>query len=401
MGGVIGHINMNRARALQTELPSHEDKPFIEPMALPPRKRGKNGDIQRLDIKFLDQDTPVYGPGQVVNGQILLECQGDLRFKCISVTLKGFARVYGKSGLFGKREKIEAEEVYIRDKKFLRGGMGTGARERLPEGIHEFQFQFQLPCVDLPTSLEHPLGCIRFSVTAELEDGNGKSWKSIKAFTYLSDNPVSHEQFQNESNETNAVIPRSDGTKAEVSFSTNRKLYYPGGFISVNSDFENSSEVEVIPKIVILQKSRFLDEQTCTEVAHAEGSSIRQNDFWCPVVIPLPLLSPTISNCKLVEVSYEVQVKFEPSLHEEPSITMPIIVGSIPSNDRIDDEDQPPTYHQCMDQVLLVEKDDPDRHSYIGALSFSNVYPYVSGETRHYQDPPSYSDVAYADEDEE
>ncbi|TRY78818.1 hypothetical protein TCAL_08754 [Tigriopus californicus] len=398
MGGVIGHINMNRARALQTEVPSLDDKVHIEPKVLPPRKRGRNGEIQQLEIKFLDHDTPVYRLDQTVDGQVLLECQGDLRFKCISVTLKSFARVYGKSGLFGKRDKIEAEEVYIRDKKFLRGGMGTGARERLPEGIHEFQFQFQLPGVDLPTSLEHTLGCIRYLVTAELEDGNGKSWKSIKAFTFLSDNPVTNDQT--ESNETIVDIRTSDGITVPTSFRTNRKLYIPGGFISVNSDFTNSSKVEVVPRMVVIRKSRFHEEHVSTEVAHAVGAPINKDDIWCPVVIPLPLLSPTISNCKLVEVSYEVQVKFDPPIQDEPSIVIPIVVGSIPSNDQIDD-DQPPTYQQCMDHVVLVEKDDPDRNSYLGALSFSNVYPFMSGEPRHYQDPPSYSDVAFADEDAE
>ncbi len=56
---------------------------------------------------------------------------------------------------------------------YLRGGMGFSARERLPEGNHEFGFRFYLPShPDMPTSFASVNGgTIRYTLIAELDTG--------------------------------------------------------------------------------------------------------------------------------------------------------------------------------------------------------------------------------------
>ncbi len=80
--------------------------------------------------------------------------------------------------------------------------MGSGARERLPEGRHEFAFEFKLPAArdgddpKLPTSFEGESGSIRYFLKAELDESNVTTYHCYKAFTFVSPVDVEAEEFQ-------------------------------------------------------------------------------------------------------------------------------------------------------------------------------------------------------------
>lgn len=65
------------------------------------------------------------------------------------------------------------------------GGMGSGARQRLPEGRHEFDFRFVLPTLDLPTSFEGCAGSVRYFLKAELEESSKLTHRSVRAFSVI------------------------------------------------------------------------------------------------------------------------------------------------------------------------------------------------------------------------
>jgi hypothetical protein len=76
--------------------------------------------------------------------------------------------------------------------------MGSGARERLPEGRHEFTFDFDLPpnpSSTFPTSFEGESGSVRYFLKAELDESYAASYHSYKAFTYVAPVDVEGEQF--------------------------------------------------------------------------------------------------------------------------------------------------------------------------------------------------------------
>ena len=73
--------------------------------------------------------------------------------------------------------------------------MGSGANERLPEGLHEFEFEFKIPANDLPTSFEGKFGAIRYYLVAELDESYARSHKTIKGFTLISSVDINSEEL--------------------------------------------------------------------------------------------------------------------------------------------------------------------------------------------------------------
>jgi hypothetical protein len=91
-----------------------------------PGNRGKTtGRVQLLEV-LLDgcagasRDDAVYGPGDSVSGKLAAVCGGTFRFRSLSITLKGVARIVGESGstgLFKGKKKQSEEVVYIEEKR--------------------------------------------------------------------------------------------------------------------------------------------------------------------------------------------------------------------------------------------------------------------------------------------
>lgn len=120
-----------------------------------------------------DDEVHTYGPGDLICGTVRLSCgRGSLRFVSLSVTLKGVAKSgWREATMFGGNsgKMLAKEMVYIDEKKFLLGGRGSGARQRIPEGgHHDFEFTFRLPQGGertMPSSFEQgQFGSIRYGL---------------------------------------------------------------------------------------------------------------------------------------------------------------------------------------------------------------------------------------------
>lgn len=64
----------------------------------------------------------MFEPGQEVVGRLVLVCNGTLRFKSLSVSMKGLARVHwteSRSFGSGYTEQFNAEMEYFNKKRFV------------------------------------------------------------------------------------------------------------------------------------------------------------------------------------------------------------------------------------------------------------------------------------------
>ena len=179
----------------------------------------------------------VFSPGSEVAGKVVLEVSGTLRFKSLSVTLSGAVRVdwteeertRGSGGSGGKgilsslrqgkrvlthtissiismlknrsssKKDFWKEEVSVaHDCCVLRGHTGgSGARERLPEGVHEFEFRLSLrDRAAVADSFEGRHGSVRYSVRAELEESYSAAHAVARALRVARRSDVGAPEFE-------------------------------------------------------------------------------------------------------------------------------------------------------------------------------------------------------------
>ncbi len=75
--------------------------------------------------------------------------------------------------------------------------MGSGARERLPEGTHAFAFSLKLPdsSPEMTSSFEGEHGCVRYYLRAELDEYTYACHRIISPLTVIRPYDISGPDF--------------------------------------------------------------------------------------------------------------------------------------------------------------------------------------------------------------
>lgn len=264
----------------------------------------------------LDPPQPVYYPGQMLNGYVVLDLKKPKELISISIKFIGSVKCYWKDeieqdstpscnssdksdssrGSYDEesRERIKKNVIinlahedkndFIYDYRCLyHTGYSENSRlcvanselqdkNRLPRrhatGRTFYEFAFQLPAEGIPSSFEGILGYIRYSLEGIIKSGKKGSFSTIYMLTINEVVDTNDLQYEVDSQQSGRVIigeefiQQSDSEGClwmvpdsfKMTTSINRSCYCPGEAIFVNLDVLNESDSVQFLRVSLLQK---------------------------------------------------------------------------------------------------------------------------------------------------
>ncbi|XP_055354041.1 arrestin domain-containing protein 3-like [Paramacrobiotus metropolitanus] len=404
------------------------------------------GRIKNLEIILLG-DRSVFQRGETVRGKLIIEVEKLLKIRYIRILIRGVARVHwtesrnngARLGGYGMlyTEHFTAEVEYVNKKLLLLGSENGESRETLAEGRHEYRFTFALPNSAIATSFEGKYGSIRYWLKAEL----GKPWafayKTKKPFTVISPIDINRTEFGTPSE---AALEKmicclwcvSAPVQAEIR--TDRRGYCPGESIAISALFTNGTRRNITPHATLYQIQSFTangkSRSRAIKLTTVSGVSIPAGEtgYWDAQLLKVPAVSPSILNCQLIKVDYQVKITLQVPGACNIYADLPVVIGTVPCRRRrpplpslsvvmpgatsdtlhlrppgppayleMEEElpyEAPPTYAECIGGPVNILDDEDDEAQMFGCTSFTPMYTYVYDHPTGYAPPPPYSTSA-------
>ena len=129
MGSIASNLNPHafagggRRRRLPTPTSTTARPAATNSPPPPPQSTSSSDKIHSLEIILDKGSKPVFEPGQEVTGRLVVRCGGAVKFRSLSVCLRGVARVHWseprapRTRLGSYTEQYNAEMEYINEKR--------------------------------------------------------------------------------------------------------------------------------------------------------------------------------------------------------------------------------------------------------------------------------------------
>ncbi|CAF0761104.1 unnamed protein product [Brachionus calyciflorus] len=340
------------------------------------------GRIENFRIEFKKQN-PIYTPGECIEGSIHFRVNDRIKIKCIRIRAIGRASVHWTEieGSQDNRQTVhfDSEEGYldidtILLKKYPNSDLFLDPDE------YTFPFFIELPN-NLPTSFEHEVGQIRYTLSAKIEIPWAFNKNTKKSFTVLgqydlNENPSLRLGLGVSDQKYLCCWPcRSDPIIAN--FSLMKGGYVPGEGIVFDITVNNKSNRLISRMSVsLIQKIKFkanyrtkLSYRTIENFRFPSSVQERSIVKWDNSVLIIPPICPTSDGrCKIIDVSYLVLFDFCASgLSLTKEMLIPIVIGTIPLRPQVERiwNDELISYEECKfgpypDKISFDEEDFDD-----------------------------------------
>ncbi|CAH1406990.1 unnamed protein product [Nezara viridula] len=243
------------------------------------------------------------------------------------------------------RSSFSSQERYFCHKEFLYGHKYSSYREQLWEGKHVFPFSFTLPA-QLPPSFAGRYGYVRYYCEAallrwRLRDSR-RAYFSVTNLADLNQEPKAEAGCEEHKTTNSCLFCCPKGTIV-ASAELRRRGFAPGEIAPICVEVHNMSNtiitslravvVQVVGYISGQGLRRHEDTRRVLEVTRGEvrpGVSFT----WGSAGVRLPPLPPTtftMDSCKIMTISYRIDVMMYLAGGKEPLILqLPIIIGNVP-----------------------------------------------------------------------
>ncbi|XP_066930482.1 arrestin domain-containing protein 3-like [Clytia hemisphaerica] len=297
---------------------------------------------------MLDSNRQVFYPGETVTGNVILDLQGQMSMKGITIEFEGKSfchwteQTWEGTGEDRRQvtKHIEGKEKYFENKTCLFGAISGGHTRIHPHGHFKYPFVFNIP-QSVPSSFEGSHGRIRFELKAEI-DIPGK--RDIKTRRPITINEIVDTNNPNYGQSPNGRLTKEVGClcwkagNLDVEGHIDRKCYCPGELILVNSQVQNQTTKDMKAlKAKLYQDILYIAEghkqkRENKVIARIDGPQIPQgkNETWSNRPLAIPACPPSISKSSIIKVSYMVRVEVDVPWGIDPKIEMPIILGTVP-----------------------------------------------------------------------
>ena len=223
-------------------------------------------------------------------------------------------------------------------------GNGRDSQE-LAAGRYEFPFKFQLPSnLVLPTSFESHTGYIRYSLLARIS----RSWKfdhtTTRAITVNEIIDINTPQLTaslSSSNEKTLCCLCCTSGPISLSVKTDRGGYCPGESIAISTEAENHSNrrvttVRATLKQVAIYYARGHSRVHNQIIQRIEGPGIEPGatSNWSHELLPIPATVPSISSCRILNLSYVLTVTLGIPRAIDLHVAIPVTIGNVPFRGR-------------------------------------------------------------------
>ena len=306
----------------------------------------------KLFVINLSGSDVIYFAGSNVNGNVLLELSEPKKTKGISIVLSGKACVHWTEenrtrnrmggGMSGNRT-VHYDDTEIIFNDMLIQLWGNGRESQLAAGRYEFPFNFQLPsnCV-LPTSFESQNGYIRYSLLARIHRQSPfkRDHTIIRGITVDEIVDINTPRLTKpllRSNEKTLFSLCCTSGPISLSAKTDRGGYCLRESIALSVEVENHSNTRVTRIRAALQqvvtcyaRGRRLVHNQIIQRITGPGIEPGATFNWNNQLLPIPATVPSISNCRILKVSYVLTVKLGAPGANDLHVSIPITVGNVP-----------------------------------------------------------------------
>ncbi|XP_060553147.1 arrestin domain-containing protein 3-like isoform X2 [Ruditapes philippinarum] len=361
--------------------------------------------LRKLEIT-LNSPQVVYYPGQVIQGQVIIELAEDMKMRGIHILCKGKGHIEWEDG----DSTTKDSETYVNVMLTLYNG-NAGEDITLHAGNHLFPFQFVLP-INIPGSFEGKSSCyVRYWLKANID----RPWKFDPEYkmlftvgSVLDLNTQANAMSPQQSNDSKTVCCCCcESQPITATFRIDRTGYVPGESICCNAEINegtgrgvHSSKVKLMMKTTYRTHGGSKTKQT-TEVARLEHGSITPggSDIWSGERIQVPPVPPSfLPYCNIIEIDYYVVLAVDVS--DTPfdlTLELPVVIGSIPLQSVVSQympqmqpgtitnqpmgfsapvnfDLPPPAYHECV--FGKVDTTDDDDKNAGGNMNYAPSYTY-------------------------
>ncbi|XP_069784916.1 arrestin domain-containing protein 5-like [Narcine bancroftii] len=311
--------------------------------------------VTKLELIFKDL---VYIAGETIEGQVILELNDPLSLYSVKLKIsgKGFVEWIGESNEsleYNRKIHCSNKEDYVRHSVTLWGADydAEGLEQVLEAGTHEFQFSYTLD-ESLPSSFKGKHGKIHYFVRALCTTTGGtiaqveKDLKVQEIFN-LNIDPVNK-------------IPLILSAERDISYwcwkfprismnvRVDRRGFVPGDDIIIISEISNQTAryLRLISYAITaeIKYKAFAQEAYCDHYRELiEKSNLKkmESEIEAPprqttkilgsLQLPKPMFITNMSRCKIITVSYQLEVAIPIPSHRIMVATQaPIKIGTIP-----------------------------------------------------------------------
>lgn len=300
----------------------------------------------------LDREDETFKPGELLSGKVLVEFSQPKKVRGLRIEVFGESVVGWSVSIENPAEKGKMHDVMITSReenlsvRYYVLGNETGRPIELPVAQLAYPFSVQLP-MDLPSSLEHKLGHIRYTIKATFE----RPWKfdyEIKtSFTIVSNYDLNQKPM--------AVLPLEDEIeksfcyfclcpwgKLRAVISVPSSGFVAGQVIPVTVHCENESTVSVSKiKVYLKKKLKFYamrptrgtkEEEIIVVKAKCERPFTASFEDHVTVQLKVPPLpSSGLEFCSIMDLDYSLKVVICFSgMHLGVERNFPILIGTVP-----------------------------------------------------------------------
>ncbi|XP_077417595.1 arrestin domain-containing protein 3-like [Vanacampus margaritifer] len=287
-------------------------------------------------------ESNTFSSGDLMTGQISFELSKATKITSITMCLTGMVHVHWSSGTGKHKRTHHAKIDFFNLKSMILQGGAVEGRATLPAGRHVYSFTCQIPQGDFPSSFRGRHGQIVYNLTVGID----RPWHMSKDFvTQL--NFVHHV----DSNRPELMAPLSGSNSMNVCAlscasgliamegSVEKNGFTPGETVRIICDFSNASSYTVTPKAKLKQKQQYRTlngaqrKLIVNNLDSATGLPIspHTSETRTEMMVSIPADSPpTISNCSLLQVEYEIELSLCLIASSDLTLLFPIVVCDIP-----------------------------------------------------------------------
>lgn len=305
--------------------------------------------LDRFEITFNNPEEAFFA-GQEISGKVIIENKEPKKANEILLEIKGRARTYWTKHSGKSRKHCSRSDPYFLEQfntGYTHNLQEEGGKDRiLPAGRHEIPFSYTLPKT-LPTSFEGEFGHVRYTCKAICERPWDFDIVSLKAFTVIgiedinSDPKLNEPSCTSESDHAVQFCCRSSGS-VTGELKVPKTGYTPGEKINTAYKVKNCSSktrsvaLRFVQTTVYKAKTFAGTEHTKTirrivQKIEKPEVAARESTEWIEQEIFIPSLCPRLGKCKVVSVTYAVELEVEKTL----VVPLPIVLGSIPQLSQI------------------------------------------------------------------
>ena len=300
--------------------------------------------IDYFDIVF-DKQNPIYFPGEFLSGKVILKLSDKLKINSLRLLLKGDAKV---NLLKDQMSNDDSKPHHAHDSEnyfHLDLAILDKETEIIQIGNHEYPFSIKLSD-NLPSTFQHENGKIQYSVKALIDipwafDKEVKKYFVIMSQVDLNEFPGLNE-LKTIAEDKYLGFGLFKSKPIKVTFTLEKTGFVPGENMVFTASIQNETSRDILDiKVIFVQNCKFtIKDESVTysrkmcKTDFCKQVGAKSSERWTSSSLIIPQVCPTSNGtCSLIDVSYELMLKFETTgISKSRKLSIPIVIGTIPFN---------------------------------------------------------------------